>query len=96
MLELGEEHEAGHRAVGEAAAATVDLLIVVGPGARAIADGAIEAGLSPERVLRAGDPEEAHEVLAPRLAAGDIILVKASRGIALERLVDLLRADALP
>lgn len=96
MLELGDVQEAGHREVGRHAAGIVDLLIVVGLDAGAIADGAIEAGLSPARVLRAGDPEQAHELLAPRLTAGDVVLVKASRGIALDRLVDALRADARP
>ena len=96
MLELGEESDEAHRRVGRAAAAVVDLLVVVGDGALGIAEGAIEAGLEPERVLLAGDRETAREVLGPRLVAGDVVLVKASRGIELDRLVAGLREDLQP
>lgn len=96
MLELGETHDAGHREVGRAAARVADLLVVVGADAGGIADGAREAGLEPERILRAADLEAAHDLLRPRLVAGDVVLVKASRGIALDRLVDALRQDLEP
>jgi UDP-N-acetylmuramoyl-tripeptide--D-alanyl-D-alanine ligase len=92
MLELGPAHEAGHRDVGAAAAAVVDLLLVVGPGAGTIADGAIGAGLDPERVLRAPDRDAALDLLGPRLREGDVVLVKASRGAALDELVSALTA----
>ncbi len=93
MLELGEGHEAGHREVGQAAARIVDLLVIVGEGAAGIAAGAREAGLEPERILRADDRAAALDLLRPRLAAGDVVLVKASRGIALDLLVDDLKAE---
>ena len=96
MLELGDGSDEGHRQVGRAAAAVVDLLVVVGDGALGIAEGAIEAGLEPERVLLTGDRETARELLAPRLVAGDVVLVKASRGIELDRLVAGLREDLQP
>ena len=94
MLELGDAHESGHREVGLAAAGVVGLLIVVGAGAEALADGAIEGGAPADRVLRAEDAEAALEVLRPRLRAGDTILVKGSRGIALDELVERLVAEA--
>jgi UDP-N-acetylmuramoyl-tripeptide--D-alanyl-D-alanine ligase len=93
MLELGEGHESGHLAVGEAAGGTADLLIVVGHDARGIVDGALAAGLEPERIHHVADDEDALEVLRPRLREGDTVLVKASRGIALDRLVDALRLE---
>ena len=93
MLELGEAAEAGHRSVGAAAAATADLLVVVGEGARGIAEGAREAGMVAGRILVVADREAAHEALSDALAPGDVILVKASRGIELELLVDRLVAD---
>ncbi len=40
---------------------------------------------SPSAILRAADLEAAHDLLRPRLVAGDVVLVKASRGIALDR-----------
>ena len=88
MLELGEGHEPGHRDVGAAAAGVVELLVVVGPETRGIAAGAREAGLADARILEAHDREAALDLLRPRLRDGDVVLVKASRGIALDRLVD--------
>lgn len=93
MLELGDAHEEGHRAVGEAAGAIVDLLIVVGSGAGGIAAGAIDAGLDPGRVHVVPDAEAALDAVRPRLRDGDSVLVKASRGIELDRVVDGLRLE---
>lgn len=93
MLELGPGHEAGHRSVGEAAATVVDLLIVVGHDARGIIDGAVEAGLDRARIHHSVDVETAMDALRPRLRDGDIVLVKASRGLGLERLVAILRRE---
>ena len=91
MLELGEAADEGHRAVGEAAARTVDWLLVVGDGAAGIAEGAQAAGLAPARIVRVRDVESALEAIPPRLRDGDVVLVKASRGIGLERLVEGLQ-----
>jgi UDP-N-acetylmuramoyl-tripeptide--D-alanyl-D-alanine ligase len=96
MLELGEGHEEGHRAVGETAAGIVDRLVVVGRGASAVADGAHDAGLDPSRIAVVPDAEAALDHLRPRLRDGDVVLVKASRGIELEHLVESLRADLGP
>jgi len=93
MLELGETSEEGHLEVGRAAGRVADLLIVVGAGASGIAEGAREAGLAPDRILIAEDGDEAHDLLRPRLVPGDVVLVKASRGIALDQLVEVLRAE---
>jgi len=93
MLELGPGHEAGHRSVGEAAAAVVDLLVVVGHDARGIIDGALEGGLDRSRIHHAVSAETAMDALRPRLRDGDIVLVKASRGLELERVVELLRDE---
>jgi len=94
MLELGKGSVTGHREVGTAAAATVDLLIVVGGGnASLIAAGARAAGLDASRVLEARDREAALDLLRARLRDGDVVLVKASRGVELDLLVDALRAE---
>ena len=94
MLELGREADSGHHDVGVAAAATCDLLVVVGAGAARIASGAREAGLDPSRVLEVRDREAALDTLQHRLRSGDVVLVKASRGVELDRLVEDLRADS--
>ncbi len=93
MLELGEGHDAGHREVGRRAAAVADLLVVVGRGARPIAEGARAAGLAGARIVEVADRQAALEALRPRLAPGDVVLVKASNGIGLDRLVDDLRIE---
>jgi UDP-N-acetylmuramoyl-tripeptide--D-alanyl-D-alanine ligase len=92
MLELGNEQEAGHLRVGEAAATLADRLIVVGAGAAAIAEGAQQAGMAAEAITTVADRAAARERLLAELRPGDVVLVKASRGIALDELVDELRA----
>jgi UDP-N-acetylmuramoyl-tripeptide--D-alanyl-D-alanine ligase len=93
MLELGDVHETGHLEVGTAAAAVAELLIVVGSDAGGIATGATEAGLDAGRIHHVRDADEAMDTLRPRLRDGDAVLVKASRGIGLDRLVDGLRLE---
>ena len=90
MLELGETAEREHRRVGAHAAGVVDELVVVGSGAGGIADGAIEAGLDAAHVVAIADRDEALATLLGRLQDGDSVLVKASRGAALDLLVERL------
>jgi len=90
MLELGEGHEAGHHSVGEAAAAVSDVIVVIGEGARGIADGARAAGFPPESITVTSDRDGALQGLQRDLRGGDVVLVKGSRGIELDRLVDAL------
>ena len=92
MLELGPDEERLHREVGELAAKHVDGLLVVGERARWIAEGARSAGLG--RVVTADDPDQAVIVLDREIAPGigDLLLVKGSRGIELDRLVDAIAA----
>lgn len=96
MRELGDEHEAGHRRTGEAAAAVVDRLIVVGDEAAGIADGAAASGLTASAITRVPDRDAARENLVASLQPGDVVLVKASRGVALDILVDELAAALGP
>jgi UDP-N-acetylmuramoyl-tripeptide--D-alanyl-D-alanine ligase len=77
--------------VGEIAGAVAELLIVVGAEATAIAEGAADAGLDRSRIHVVPDADAALDALEPRLRDGDVVLVKASRGIGLDRVVDGLR-----
>ena len=90
MLELGDISENAHREVGrEVANADFDFLITLGTLARFIADGARGAGLNSERVLSFDTHEDATEALKGIIQPGDTILFKASRGMKLERVIEL-------
>jgi len=89
MLELGEQSEALHRQVAERARQRgLDGLVVVASGAEAAAMAEAAAGLPCLAVVES--PEQAAGPLAEWLAPGDVLLLKASRGVALERLLPLL------
>lgn len=90
MLELGQSTGPEHHRVGVAAAGLVDRLVIVGKGANGIADGALEAGLAAGAIERVVDRDAALEFLIGQLRPGDTVLVKASRGAALDILVDRL------
>jgi UDP-N-acetylmuramoyl-tripeptide--D-alanyl-D-alanine ligase len=88
MGELGSHAPELHRASGEfAAQQNVDLIVAVGPHAEATRTGALNAGMTPERVLLAFDAKEATEVLLAHLREGDAVLVKGSHFMGLEKLV---------
>jgi UDP-N-acetylmuramoyl-tripeptide--D-alanyl-D-alanine ligase len=90
MLELGDGSVEAHRAVGRLVPACADRLVAVGEGAGDIATGAIEAGMDPAMVARVADRDAARDLLLADGTAGDAILVKASRGAALDELVEAL------
>jgi UDP-N-acetylmuramoyl-tripeptide--D-alanyl-D-alanine ligase len=91
MLELGEQSVALHRQVAERAVALgLDGLVVVSQGAEAAA--MAEAAASLSRLAVVAQPEQAVEPLIGWLQRGDVLLLKASRGVALERLIPLLPA----
>ncbi len=89
MAELGSFSELAHFQLGEQiASSSVDVLVTVGSLARRIADGARAAGMDPDRVRPCSVAEEASEVLDDLVEAGDTVLVKASRVMGLERVVE--------
>jgi len=90
MRELGEAHERGHRDVGAAAADLADIVVVVGREASGIAAGAVSLG---EAVVAVPDRDGALAVLRDMLRPGDSVLVKASRGVELESIVESLAGD---
>lgn len=92
MLELGEFEAEAHRVVGQAAArAGVALLAAFGPRARLLADAAAAAGLPEDRIFHTEDVDALIAWARTRLTPADLLLVKASRGLKLERLVEALR-----
>jgi UDP-N-acetylmuramoyl-tripeptide--D-alanyl-D-alanine ligase len=87
MRELGESSADLHRLAGRAAARVVDRLICVGTLSGDIAAGAALAGLDPRRIEMAGSAEDAAELLAADLRPGDLVWIKGSRAVGLERAV---------
>jgi len=89
MLELGEQSLALHRSVAERARQLdLDGLVIVDQGEEGAAMIAAATGLS--RLRQVDCPEAAAEPLLQWLQPGDVLLLKASRGVALERLIPLL------
>jgi UDP-N-acetylmuramoyl-tripeptide--D-alanyl-D-alanine ligase len=97
MLELGEASSAQHAAVGRLAAELgVDHLVVVGAGARAVADGALDDDGWTGTVLQVDDVDSATEVVREGVRPGDVVLVKASRSVGLDRVATALAGERVP
>ncbi len=89
MRELGALSETAHHELGRRVAENPWAgLVAVGHLGRGIAEGALAGGLPSPRVARAETPAAAAAWLAPRVRPGDTVLLKASRGERLERLLD--------
>ena len=94
MLELGERSIELHERVGRAAPGRADVLIAVGGGpAAALARAARDAGMAVDRVSHFPTIEAATEPVLGLLRAGDLVLVKGSRGVHTDRIVDRLKAE---
>jgi UDP-N-acetylmuramoyl-tripeptide--D-alanyl-D-alanine ligase len=92
MAELGPIAAREHERVGELAARLrVDRLVTVGAGAREIAAAALREGVEPESAVSFEDPDDALADIVANARAGDVVLFKASRVAALDRLAESLR-----
>jgi len=93
MLELGPTAEALHRECGKhAAEKKIDMVIGVRGMARAVAEAACGSGTQAQFVET---PEQAGEWLARNLRPGDAVLLKASRGVKLERALEGLQEHSI-
>lgn len=90
MLELGSFEETGHRMVGQRARDVVDVLVTIGSRARLIAQEAREAGLAASAIVEFGSGDEALPYLQQLIGEGDVVLLKGSRGLRLDRLARAL------
>ena len=90
MLELGEAGPRLHREAGRALAGRVDLVAAIGPLSKAIVEGALEAGLPAKAVVHFHDAASSLPAVVSLVTPGDAVLVKASRGMHLEEVVDAL------
>jgi UDP-N-acetylmuramoyl-tripeptide--D-alanyl-D-alanine ligase len=92
MLELGRYERNGHEMVGVRAAEVVDELITVGERAHMIADAARSAGLQAAAITELDTTDQAIALLLGRLQAQDVLLVKGSHGMRMDRIVAALEA----
>ncbi|HEY8393952.1 MAG TPA: UDP-N-acetylmuramoyl-tripeptide--D-alanyl-D-alanine ligase [Thermaerobacter sp.] len=94
MFELGDLAEEGHRRVGRHAARTANVLLAVGQWAPAVLEGWREAGGDPGAAAAYPDKAALIADLDRWLRPGDAILIKGSRGMEMERVVEALAARA--
>jgi UDP-N-acetylmuramoyl-tripeptide--D-alanyl-D-alanine ligase len=94
MLELGSLSEDEHRKIGRfALKAGIDVLITVGERARDIARGARKVGMSQDSIFEFDTTDDAGRFVQRRMEEGDIVLVKGSQGIRMERVVKEIMAQ---
>ncbi len=91
MLEIGRYTPEAHEVVGKSAAKIVDLLFTVGPRARFIAEAAEKAGLDKNKIFSFDSVLGVGKVLEHHLHLGDLVLVKASRAIGLDKVVEEIK-----
>ncbi|MBI4079868.1 UDP-N-acetylmuramoyl-tripeptide--D-alanyl-D-alanine ligase [Candidatus Kaiserbacteria bacterium] len=95
MLELGRYATEAHREVGKRAAACADMLMTVGFRSRATGEAALDAGMSEASVreYEQSESRRAGRELARELREGDVVLVKGSQSMRMERAVEELMAE---
>jgi UDP-N-acetylmuramoyl-tripeptide--D-alanyl-D-alanine ligase len=94
MLELGQYEAEGHQQVGKRAAEVVSHLVAVGPRGKIIAETARLAGLPSTSVTWVKDAVEAAGMLRYNLREGDVVLVKGSHGLRMDRISAILEEPA--
>jgi UDP-N-acetylmuramoyl-tripeptide--D-alanyl-D-alanine ligase len=94
MLELGRYEDQGHQKVGIRAAEVADVLVTVGERALTIAQAAGKTGLDPSRIHSYQNSLEATEFLQEFLSKGDVVLIKGSRGMRMDKIVAALEVES--
>ncbi len=92
MLELGKFTEEAHRSIGYQVAEVAHVLVLVGPRSKFIGNGALEKGFSKKDVYHFDTADKAAEFLVGTIKKGDIVLLKGSQGVRLERATEALMA----
>lgn len=95
MLELGKESKEYHQAIGRLLAELdFDFVLTVGPLSKNIYETALAMGLNKKKIKHHENTDDAGKALINDIQRGDIVYLKASRGIALEKLITLLKGAA--
>ncbi len=92
MLELGKFTENEHRLIGEELVGITDVIITVGPRSEFVDEGALNKGFNKENIHHFNDSKEVAEFLQKFVKIGDILLIKGSQGIRLEKAVEAIMA----
>ena len=92
MLELGEYSMEAHERVGKMAAQAADILVTVGVAGKLMAESARKNGLSKKSIKSFDSADEAIEAVQNLIKKGDLILVKGSHAMELEKVVEAIRA----
>src|SRR3989344_647763 len=93
MLELGRHTKEEHEKIGGIAKENVEILLVVGQRAKSIKDGVLASGMKEKAIFEFGNARETGEFLKTFIKEGDIILVKGSQGMRMERAVAMILKD---
>jgi len=93
MLELGEQELQFHRDAGRTIPASIDVVVGVGTRSQALLDGAREAGFAEASLRHFTDAQAAGAFLRAFIQPGDLVLLKGSRGVGLDKAVAMLEAE---
>ena len=91
MLEIGKYAIEAHEQMGRLAAKVFDVLVTIGPRAKFIADSANKAGIAKKNIYTFDIADDAKTTVQDLLRKGDLVLVKASRAMELDRVVEEIR-----
>jgi UDP-N-acetylmuramoyl-tripeptide--D-alanyl-D-alanine ligase len=93
MLELGHYEQSGHQSVGIAAANTADYLVLVGERSKITADAALKNGFSEKHLKWYPDSEQAAQPAADMIQNGDVILIKGSNSMRMDKIINALKGS---
>ena len=93
MLELGDGSKQSHFEIGQEVAQTVHILVTVGKKSRDIVDGAMSSGMKDDYIYQFDNSVEAGVFTEKLIAQNDIILVKGSQGMRMEKAVEEIMAE---
>jgi len=93
MLELGKHTEEAHKNIGKIVKENAEILITVGERAKSIKEGAIEAGMKEKNIFSFPTSVAVGEFLKTLIKDGDLVLIKGSQGMRMERAVAVILLD---
>ena len=94
MLELGAYEESGHQSVGEYAATAADVLILVGDRSKVSAEAALQNDFPEKHLEWYPDSQTAAEAAASKIQKGDVVLIKGSNSMRMDRIMAVLEENS--